>query len=63
MGRSRWMVTPVGPLPVLRPPATHSDFESIIGAVPAVGEHTDSILKELGYTSAQADALRAAKAV
>jgi crotonobetainyl-CoA:carnitine CoA-transferase CaiB-like acyl-CoA transferase len=63
--RGRWtqMGSPVGPLPVLRPPATHSDFESIIGAVPAVGEHTDSILKELGYTSAQADALRAAKAV
>ncbi len=63
--RGRWtqMDSPVGPLPVLRPPATHSDFESIIGAVPAVGEHTDSILKELGYTSTQADALRAAKAV
>ena len=63
--RGRWtqMGSPVGPLPVLRPPATHSDFDPVIGAVPAVGEHTEAILKELGYTSAQADALRAAKAI
>jgi itaconate CoA-transferase len=63
--RGRWteMGSPVGPIPVLRPPATHSDFEPVIGAVPAIGEHTSSILRELGYTSAEVARLRAEQAV
>jgi crotonobetainyl-CoA:carnitine CoA-transferase CaiB-like acyl-CoA transferase len=32
-------------------------------AVPALGEHTDAILRELGYDDAAIAALRAAKAV
>jgi crotonobetainyl-CoA:carnitine CoA-transferase CaiB-like acyl-CoA transferase len=31
--------------------------------VPALGEHTDAILTELGYGAAQIEALHAAKAV
>jgi itaconate CoA-transferase len=63
--RGRWtqMGSPVGAVPVLRPPATHSDFEPEIGAVPAVGEHTLPILGELGYGAAEIEQLRAAVAV
>ena len=63
--RGRWtqMGSPVGPVPVLRPPATHSDFEPEIGTVPAVGEHTAPILDELGYSAAEIEQLRSALAV
>ena len=63
--RGRWteMGSPVGPIPVLRPPSTHSDFTPVIGAVPAVGEHTDAILAQLGYSENQRDRLRAEHAV
>lgn len=63
--RGRWteMDSPAGPIPVLRPPATHSDFEPVIGAVPAVGSHTDEILSELGYSVEERARLRADRAV
>lgn len=63
--RGRWteMGSPVGPIPVLRPPATHSDFEPAIGAVPAIGSHTDAILAQLGYSEGERARLRADKAV
>ena len=53
--RKRWreMDSPKGKLPVLLPPATHEDFEARIGAVPEVGEHTESILREIGLTDAE----------
>jgi itaconate CoA-transferase len=58
--RGRWtqMGSPVGPIPVLRPPATHSDFDAVIGSVPAVGADTDSILSELGYAESDIETLR-----
>jgi len=63
--RGRWteMGSPVGAIPVLKPPASHSDFEPVIGSVPAVGEHTDEVLSELGYSSAQIERLHSDAAV
>jgi itaconate CoA-transferase len=63
--RSRWreMGSPVGPLPTPLPPATISGFEARIDAVPGVGEHTDTILGEVGYSGANIAALRAAGAI
>lgn len=63
--RQRWaeVVSPVGPLPALRPPATHSDFEASMGAIPALGEHTRSVLAGLGYGHAEIDALQQAGAI
>ena len=48
--RERWrsISTPSGPLQALLPPAQHSTFEYRMDAVPAVGEHTDAIMWELG---------------
>ena len=62
--RDRWrtMGSPVGPVPTLLPPATHSDFDPVLNPVPAVGEHTDVILGELGLSSADIASLRSAGA-
>ncbi|MCC6534473.1 MAG: CoA transferase [Burkholderiales bacterium] len=59
--RGRWtqMGSPVGAIPVLRPPATHSDFEPAIGAVPDAGEHTGAVLAELGYSPSDIERMRA----
>jgi itaconate CoA-transferase len=54
---------PTGPLPVFRAPALPDDFEPQVGAVPAVGEHTDALLAELGYGRHEIAALHAAGAV
>ena len=39
--------SPVGELPALLPPARNSGFDYRIDAVPAVGQHTEAILREL----------------
>lgn len=63
--RNRWreMDSPAGPLATLLPPVTMPDFEARIDAVPALGEHTERILDELGYSSGDIAALREAGAV
>jgi itaconate CoA-transferase len=49
--RGRWteIDSPAGSLRALRPPFTMDAVEPAMGAVPAVGEHTEAILAELGY--------------
>ncbi|MDH5537254.1 MAG: CoA transferase [Betaproteobacteria bacterium] len=63
--RGRWRETgsPAGVIPALLPPATHDGFEARMGAVPAIGEHSASILAELGYRSAEIEELRAQSAI
>ena len=48
--RSRWaqVGTERGPVPQLRPPVNFPQAVSTMGAVPALGQHTWAILKELG---------------
>jgi itaconate CoA-transferase len=50
--RERWaeIDSPVGKLPALLPPALPSSFEARMDPVPALGQHTEAILGELGYT-------------
>ncbi|MGY0022012.1 CaiB/BaiF CoA transferase family protein [Streptomyces sp. YJ-C3] len=59
-GRDRWrdVATPAGPVRALVPPASLSDVEPRMDPVPAVGEHTDPILTELGYDAAGIRELR-----
>jgi len=63
--RNRWreMGSPKGKLPTLLPPATHDAFEARIGPVPEVGEHTEQILVELGYSAADIAGLKADSAI
>ena len=50
--RQRWVDvdTPNGKLPALLPPGQSDAFNYTMGAIPAVGEHTQHILAELGIT-------------
>jgi itaconate CoA-transferase len=52
-----------GPVRALLPPFTFTDQEAFMGDVPAIGQHTDAVLAELGYTQAQIAVLREAKAI
>jgi len=62
--RKRWreVGSPAGPLPAMLPPGTWKDGPRL-GPVPALGEHTDAILAELGFAAADIRALRAAEAI
>jgi itaconate CoA-transferase len=51
-GRWRTVDSPAGPIRVLVPPFDLDDVEPRMGPIPALGEHTDAILEELGYDSA-----------
>lgn len=58
--RQRWrkVGSVAGPIPALIPPATSSAFQARMDAVPSLGEHSRSILQELGYTAEQIDNFR-----
>jgi itaconate CoA-transferase len=52
--RDRWreIESPVGPLRALLPPFNIEGLDPKMGPVPALGQHTDAILTELGFESA-----------
>jgi itaconate CoA-transferase len=58
-GRWREVDSPAGLIPTLLPPVTMSGVEPVMGPIPALGEHTEKILTELGYDSAELAQLRA----
>ena len=62
-GRWRSVDTPAGPVPTLLPPGSWDDGDPRLDAVPALGQHTDSILAELGIDAAAVAALRDAGAI
>jgi itaconate CoA-transferase len=41
--------SPVGPLKALRPPVHLDGVEPAMGAIPAVGQHSEAVLSELGF--------------
>jgi itaconate CoA-transferase len=49
--RRRWrdIDSAAGKLRALLPPVTIDSIEPVMGAVPEVGEHTESVLEEIGY--------------
>ena len=52
--RDKWreVGTAEGPIRALLPPFTFTDQEAVMGDVPALGQHTDAVLHELGYDAA-----------
>ena len=63
--RGRWQTvgSPAGDIPALLPPGRNSSFDYRMDAVPAVGQHTEAILRELGQGDAAIAALQVSKAI
>ncbi|MFL5254850.1 MAG: CaiB/BaiF CoA transferase family protein [Rhodopila sp.] len=63
--RARWrdINTPNGPVRAMLPPFTFTDQEAVMGDVPAVGQHTESVLTELGFDKARLARMRKAGAI
>ncbi|HKU71727.1 MAG TPA: CaiB/BaiF CoA-transferase family protein [Burkholderiales bacterium] len=63
--RDRWrdVASPVGELPALMPPPAISDLDPRMDPIPEIGEHTEVILAELGYSSKDIAALNADGAI
>ena len=63
--RDRWreIGTPAGPIPALLPPGSWDLGAPRMDAVPALGQHTDAILGQQGYSATRIAALRAEGAV
>jgi crotonobetainyl-CoA:carnitine CoA-transferase CaiB-like acyl-CoA transferase len=63
--RDRWRTveSSAGPIRALVPPFGLDDVEPKMGPIPAVGEHTDAILDELGYAAAAIARFRASGAI
>jgi itaconate CoA-transferase len=63
--RKRWteVNTPNGLIPALLPPGLNDSYDYRMDAVPAVGEHTNAILKELGLEEADVSQMRASGAI
>lgn len=63
--RDRWRTvgTPKGDIKALRPPPVIGGFEQPMGAVPALGAHTDPVLGELGFTATDIAQIRADGAI
>lgn len=55
--RDRWhgVDSESGPVRMLKPPVLMEGITSVMGAVPALGEHTEAILEELGFDRATID--------
>lgn len=63
--RQRWqeIESPAGPLQAIIPPFDLEGMTPNMGPIPAVGTHTDDILREIGYDNGQIAELRADRAV
>lgn len=63
--RNRWtkVQTPAGEMPALIPPGSWSKGQPRMDAIPELGQHTDSILRELGKTKLQIDEMRLRNAI
>ncbi len=63
--RDRWKAvdTPNGQIPALLPPGLNDSYEYRMDPIPAVGQHTEAILKELGISNAAIKLMRASEAI
>ena len=61
-GRDRWreIGSPVGPVLGLLPPPESPDWDQRLDPIPALGQHTEAVLRELGFGGDELEAMRAA---
>ena len=57
------ITTPNGPIAALLPPGINDSYDYRMDPIPAVGQHTDAILKELGLSESEIAAMRASAAI
>ena len=62
-GRFRDVGSPVGNISALLPPGANSSFDYRMDPIPAVGQHSEAILRELGRGDAEIASLRASSAI
>ena len=65
LARKRWQTvgSPQGEIPALLPPGRNNRYDYRMDPVPAAGQHTESILRELGLDSDSIAALRQTQAI
>ncbi|WP_280507610.1 CaiB/BaiF CoA transferase family protein [Nocardia flavorosea] len=63
--RQRWrpVETPAGPVTALLPPPILAGYDPPMGAIPALGRHTDTVLAEAGFDTGTLAALRGRGAI
>jgi itaconate CoA-transferase len=63
--RNRWteVDTPNGSIAALLPPGLNDSYDYRMDPIPAVGQHTDAILKELGMSKSEIVSMRASGAI
>ncbi len=63
--RSRWteVSSPVGPVPALLPPGAPDEAHVRMDPIPAVGQHSEAILRELGLSAGEIEQLKNDKAI
>jgi itaconate CoA-transferase len=63
--RKRWtqVDTPAGSIPALLPPGQNNSYDYRMDAIPAVGQHTEAILREIGLSPEQINQMRADSAI
>jgi itaconate CoA-transferase len=57
-GRWRPVASPAGEIAMLKPPFNLDGMEPRMDAIPALGEHTERVLRELGLSEPELEALR-----
>ena len=57
------VTTPNGPIAALLPPGINDSYDYRMDPIPAVGQHTDAILKEIGLSESEIAAMRASGAI
>ena len=57
-GRWRKVASPAGELDMLKPPFNLDGMEPRMDPIPALGEHTQAVLEELGFSAAEVQGLR-----
>ena len=63
--RERWreVETSAGPIAATLPPANLEGVAPAMGAVPSLGQHTETVLRSAGYSSSAIETLRASGAI